>query len=118
MEDTKNFLRDRLVLLLVTVTAVLLAIGVLSVLIRFDVTKNPTIVVAYRPNVSGSAYESGKSIDIYSLAIFMILTAATGVGLSAKVYRLRRSMAVLVLAATGFLLLLSVIVANALVSLQ
>ena len=107
-----------MVLLLVTITAVLLAIGVLSVLVRFDVTKNPTVVVAYRPNISGSSYEPGKSIDIYSLAVFMILMAGAGVTLGAKVYNLRRSIAIFILASTSFLLLLSVIVANALVSLQ
>jgi len=118
MDIPKKFLQDRLVLLLVTVMAILLAIGVLSVLVRFDVSKNPTTIVAWRPNISGSSYQSGKPIDIYSLAFFMILTAVAGVILGARVYNLRRSIAIFILASASFLLILSAIVANALISLQ
>jgi hypothetical protein len=42
-------------------------------LLRFDVSKNPTTVVAYRPNISGASYQSGKPIDIYSMAIYIII---------------------------------------------
>ena len=118
MEKSQKFLHDRLVLGLVTIMAVLLAIGVLSVLIRFDVSKNPTTIVAWRPNISGSSYQSGKPIDIYSLAIFMILTAVAAVGLGSRIYVLRRSLALFILASAGFLLLVCTIVANALISLQ
>lgn len=118
MELPKRFLHDRLVLLLITLLAVVLTIGVSTILIRFDISKNPTTIVAYRPNVSGSAYQSGKPIDIYSLAIFMLFTAAAAVAISSRIYNLRRSLSVFVLASTNFLLVLSAIVANALVSLQ
>lgn len=118
METPKKFLHDRLVLLLATLMAVLLAVGVLSVLIRYDISKNPTTIVAWRPNISGSSYQSGKPIDIYSLAIFMVIIGSAALFLGQKIYHLRRSIAVFVLASADFLLLLSVIVANALISLQ
>lgn len=98
--------------------SLLVTIGVLSVLIRFDISKNPTTIVAWRPNISGSSYQSGRPIDIYSLAFFMIIVAVTGVILGARVYNLRRSITLFILASSNFLLLVSVIVANALVSLQ
>ena len=118
MDIPKKFLHDRVVLLLMTVIAVLVVVGVSIVLLRFDVSRNPTTVVAYRPNVSGTQYLSGKPIDIYSLAFFMILTAVAGVILGALVYNLRRSIAIFILASASFLLILSAIVANALISLQ
>ena len=118
MEKNRHFLHDRLVLLLVTISAILLAIGVLSVLVRYDISKNPTTIVAYRPNISGSSYVSGKPIDIYSLAFFMVIVAAAGSLLAYKTHGLRRSIAVFILSSTNFLLLLSIIVANALISLQ
>lgn len=118
METNKKFFHDRVVLLLATVMAVLVTVGVLSVFIRFDVSKNPTTIVAWRPNISGSSYQSGKPIDLYSLAIFMVITAAAAVFLGSKMYTLRRPMAFFILASADFLLILSVIVANALISLQ
>jgi len=118
MEISKKFLQDRLMLLLITILAVLVAIGVSTVLVRFDVTKNPTTIVAYRPNISGSSYQSGKAIDIYSMAVFMIITATAATMIGSKVYALRRELSTFTLGAGIFLLLLSIIVANALISLQ
>ncbi len=118
MELPKKYLHDRLVLILITLMAALLTIGVATVLVRFDISKNPTTIVAWRPNISGSSYQSGKPIDIYSLAFFMIVISVSAVALSARLYNLRHSLSVFILASTNFLLLLSAIVANALISLQ
>lgn len=118
MEFSKKFLHDRTILILVTSVAALVVIGVSVVLLRFDVSKNPTTIVAYRQNITGSSYQSGKPIDIYLMAVYMLLTAAGAVFLSAKLYLARRSAAVFVLASGAFLLALSTIVANALISLQ
>lgn len=111
-------MHDRVVLLLSTVMAILLAIGVLSVLVRFDISKNPTTIVAWRPNISGSSYQSGKPIDIYSLAVFMAVIGLGGLFLAYKSYNLRRQIALFILGSSCFLLMLAVIVANALISLQ
>lgn len=118
MELPKNFLRDRVVLILVTLISILVVIGVSVVLLRFDVSKNPTTIVAYRPNISGASYQSGKPIDIYSLAIFMVVTSVAGVILSAKIYSVRHSISVFILSSTAFLLVLATIVSYALISLQ
>lgn len=118
MDTPKKFLHDRLVLALVTVLAVLLVIGVSLVLLRFDLSKNPTTIVAYRPNISGSSYQSGKPIDIYGLAAFMAVTAASAVILGAKVYSVRRSITIFILGSSVFLLIMATIVSYALISLQ
>jgi hypothetical protein len=118
VEIPKKFLHDRMVLLLMTVMAVLVVIGVSVVLLRFDVSRNPTTIVAYRPNVSGTQYLSGKPIDIYSLAVFMIVTSAAAVIISARIYNAKRYAALFMLGSTIFLLVLSTIVANSLISIQ
>ncbi|OGL24671.1 hypothetical protein A3A68_00915 [Candidatus Saccharibacteria bacterium RIFCSPLOWO2_01_FULL_48_13] len=118
MELSKKFLHDRVILTLVTLMSALLVIGVSIVLLRFDVSKNPTTIVAYRPNISGSAYVSGKPVDIYVMAAFMVLVAAAGLVLSLKVYTVRRDLAVFILASAVFLLLLSARVAWSIISLQ
>lgn len=118
MEFSKKFLHDRTILVLITAVAVLVVIGVSLVLLTFDVSKNPTTIVAYRQNVTGSSYQSGKPIDIYSMAVFMMLVAAAAVILSARVYNIRRSVSVFILGSSAFLLTLSIIVSRALISLQ
>ena len=118
MELPKKYLHDRLVLLLITLIAVFLVIGVSIVLLRFDVSQNPTTTIAYRPSISGSSYVSGKPIDIYSLAVFMAITALGSVVLSSRIYNVRRALALFLLAGAVFLLILSAIVANSLISLQ
>lgn len=118
MEIPKKFLHDRLVLLLVTAMAILVVLGVSLVALRFDVSRNPTTIVAYRPNVSGTQYISGKPIDIYSMAIFMIFTSVAAVIISSRIYRAKRYAALFMLSATIFLLILSTIVANSLISIQ
>lgn len=118
MEISKKFLHDRLVLLLITALATLTAIGVSTVLIRFDVSKNPTTTAAYRQNLVGIYYQSGKPIDIYALAIFMIFSAAAAVVLAYRTYNLRKQISVMLLAMSNFLVILAIIIANALISIQ
>jgi hypothetical protein len=93
-------------------------IGVSVVLLRFDVTRNPTTVVAYRPNISGTQYISGKPIDIYSMAMFMVLVSAAAIVISARIYEIKKPAAMFLLSSTVFLLILSAIVANSLISIQ
>lgn len=118
MELPKKYLNDRVILLLLTLIAVLVVVGVSLVLLRFDSSRNPTTTAAYRPSISGTPYQSGKPLDIYLLAIFMIFTSASALILSVRTYHIRRFVSVFILASTVFLLILSTIVANALISLQ
>ncbi len=118
MEISKRYLHDRLVLVLITLIAVFFVVGVGIVLLRFDVTKNPTTIVAYRPNISGASYQSGKPVDIYSMAVFMLVVAVGAILISARIYPIRKYLAVFILGSSVFLLILATIVANALISLQ
>lgn len=118
MEVPKKYIHDRLILLLLTLIAILLVIGVSLVLLRFDPSRNPTTTAAYRPNITGTQYLPGKPIDIYMLAVFMLFTSAAALFLSIRTYHIRRFVSVFLLASTVFLLILSIIVSNALISLQ
>jgi hypothetical protein len=118
MEIPKRFLHDRLVLLLITLISILTVLGVSLVLIRFDASRNPTTTIAYRPNITGSQYQSGKPLDIYILALFMLMIAGSAAILSDKVYYLRRPLSIFILSSSVFLLIISIVVANSLISLQ
>jgi hypothetical protein len=118
MDIPKRFLHDRLVLLLLAFISCLMVIGVSLVLIRFDATRNPTTTIAYRPNITGSQYQSGKPLDIYALALFILAIAAISVILGTRTYYLRRSLSIFILGSGAFLLLVAIIVSNSLISLQ
>src|SRR5437868_4740759 len=118
VELPKKFLHDRLVLLLLTAMAILVVIGVSVVLLRFDVSRNPTTIVAYRPNVTGTQYLSGKPIDIYSLAVFMVFTSVAAIIIGSRIYNANRYASLFMLSSTLFLLILCTIVANSLISIQ
>jgi hypothetical protein len=114
----RKFLHDRLVLGLLSLISLLTVMGVSLVLIRFDATRNPTTTVAYRPNITGSQYQSGKPIDIYTMALFMLLTSALAALVAYRIYGVRRSLSIFMLAGQVFLLLVAAIVSNSLISLQ
>jgi hypothetical protein len=118
MDIPKKFLHDRLILSLVTLMSILMVVGISLVFLRFDVSKNPTTIVAYHPNISGSSYQSGKPIDIYSLAAFMLITSVAAIFLSSKVYTVRHSISYFVLSSAAFLLIMAIVVSYALISLQ
>lgn len=118
MDLPKKYLHDRAVLMLISVIAGLVVIGVSVVMLRFDVSRNPATVVAYRPNISGTQYISGKPIDIYSIALFMVLISVAAIAISSRIYEFKKPAAMFLLGSTVFLLILSTIVANSLISIQ
>lgn len=118
MQPSKRYLHDRIILIFLTLIAVLAVIGVSSVLLRFDASQNSTTIAGYRPNLSSSTYVSGNTLDIYELPLFMLLISAIGVILSVRLFRIGRDACLFVLASTTFLLIISIITANALIALQ
>jgi hypothetical protein len=118
MDLPKKYLNDRMILLLLTLVAILVVIGVSLVLLRFDPSRNPTTTAAYRPSITGTQYQSGKPLDIYLLAVFMIFISMAALFLSLRTYHIRRFLSIFILASTVFLLLLSIRVSWSLISLQ
>jgi heme/copper-type cytochrome/quinol oxidase subunit 2 len=118
MDIPKKFLHDRIALFLITFISLLVVIGVSVVLLRFDASKNPTTTVAYRPSIVGSQYQSGKPVDIYSMAVYIVITAAVGVFLSARIYQIRHYLSIFLLSSTALLLILAIRVSWSLINLQ
>lgn len=96
----------------------MLVIGVSLILLRFDAAKNPTTIAEYRQNLSGSGYISGRPADIYMLAVFMVINSIAALVLSIRTYTVRRYISLFILASCLFLMFLSIIVSNSLISLQ
>lgn len=118
MEFPKKFFHDRVILFLTTSIVILTVVGISLILLRFDVSKNPITIVAWRPNITGSSYLSGKPFDIYVMAIFMAMVSLLAIILGARTYEVKRQISIFIMGSSVFLLILATIVSNALISLQ
>ena len=117
MTIPKQYLRDRLVLLLVSVNIFLTFLLAMLVLLRLD-TSHSSYIVQYRSNVSINAFKSGTSTDLLSFIVFGLLVLTANTVISLRVYLIHRQLAVAALGLGTLLLLLAIIVSNALLVLR
>ena len=117
MTNPKKYFHDRFVLLMLTVNSLLTIVTIVSVLLRLGDTSN-TYVESYRANLGLNAYSAGDASQIVSFAVFSVLVLVGQVFLSMKLHNTRRHAAWIIMVLAFLLLLLSLIVANALLQLR
>jgi hypothetical protein len=119
MPGSKKYLHDKLILLLLSANIFLAFLCAVLILLRINLAQGAEgYIVEYRSNLGISAFRVGGVSGLLSFAGFAILMAVTNIGLSIRTYRIRRDLAVAVLAAGILLLILAVIVSNALMVLH
>jgi hypothetical protein len=117
MTIPKQYMRDRMVLLLVSVNVFLtFLLGVLT-LLRLD-TGHSSYIVQYRSNATIDAFKSGSSVALLSFIVFGLLVLIINTVISLRVYLIHRQLAVTVLGLGTLLLVLAIIVSNALLVLR
>ena len=114
----KKYLHDKLILLLVSGNIFLAFLSAVLIFLRLNVGQGTGYIVQYRSNLGISAFTTGSINGIIAFAVFAALVLAITIALSIRTYRIRRELAVAVLAAGLMLLVLSVIVSNALMVLH
>jgi hypothetical protein len=115
----KNYFHDKLVLLMLSVSAFLTLLG--SLLIVFRVAGGAganNYIVQYRANLGISAYKTGGASSLLAFIIFFVFVASLHWVLSMRIYHFRRYLAVTVLALGILLLVISIVVSNALLVLH
>jgi len=117
MTPSKNYFHDRLVLLLVTISAFLTILGTVLVLLRFNPGRNEGYIVQYRANLGISAYKVGHASDLLAFIVFLALVTVIGIIMSIRVYHIHRQFSVTILGLTVLLLVLAIVVSNALLIL-
>lgn len=117
MTIPKQYLHDRVILLIASVNAFLALILCISTLIRLD-TSHSSYIIQYRANLAVDAFKSGSSSELYGFVVFGLLVCAFHLLISVRVYRIHRQLAVTVLGMGTLLLVVSVIVSNALLILR
>lgn len=118
MTIPKKYLHDRLILLLLSIQGFLAVVSCLWVLFKLDSGRSAGYIVQYRANLGISALKTGEAAEIVAFILFAILILVVHVVLSIKVYEIRREVSGLVLAFGILLLLLSLVVSNALLTLR
>ncbi len=118
MTIPKKYLHDRLVLLLLSINTFLAALTILWVLLKLDAGRSAGYIVQYRAPLGISAFKTGDATELVAFIVFAFIALLLTVMLSIKVYLIRREVAVVILGMGVLLLLISFIVANALLSLR
>lgn len=118
MHIPKKYLHDKLILLLVSISAFLAFMCIASVLLRAGIGQGVDgYIIQYRANLGLSAFQKGSVVPIFSFILFVLVTLVVNVLLSIRTYSLRRTLSLTVLTLGILILLLAVIVSNALLAL-
>lgn len=115
----KNYLHDKLILLLVSANIFLAFLCAVLVFLRLNIGQGAEgYIVEYRSNLGISAFRVGGVAGLLGFAAFAVGMAALNVILSIRMYHIRRELSLSILTAGILLLLLAMIVSNALVVLH
>ena len=117
MTIPKEYLRDRWILLIVSINLFLTFLLALSTTLRLG-GSHSNYIVEYRSNVAINAFKSGSSTELWSFVVFGFLVLAIHLIVSMRVYLIHRQLAVVVLGLGTLLLVLGIIVSNALLVLR
>jgi hypothetical protein len=113
----KKYLRDRAVLLLVSINAFLALLTIILILFRLG-DSGGSFISQYRSNLGVNVFKPGGIIDIFSFAVFAVVVFAVNFILSARTYRIHRQLSVVILSIGALLLVFAIIVSNALLVLR
>lgn len=113
----KQYLRDRLVLLIDSLNVFLTFLLIILTILRIG-TNHSSYIIQYRSNASINTFQSGSSIELFSFVVFGLLVLLFHSYISLRVYLIHRQLAVTVLCMGTLLLVLAIIVSNALLMLR
>lgn len=119
MATNKHFLQDRTALLLVSGISFLTLASIVLVLLKLGANQGTSnYIISYRASLGIARYTTGTIRDILSFIVFAILILSLSLTLSYKAYRIKRELALVVLALTLPLLAFLIVVSNALLVLR
>ncbi len=117
MATPKRLLHDKWVILLMLITALLMLFCVLFVLLRVETTQQVAIL-RYKTNLGPAGFDRGPASKLYAHMYLALISGVGSIVLARRVYKLRRSLSILLLMLANIVLLFNLVVANALLNLQ
>ncbi|HUC90320.1 MAG TPA: hypothetical protein VMR45_05960 [Patescibacteria group bacterium] len=119
MQPPKKFLRDKLMLLLLSSNIFLAFVCIVLVFLRLNIGQGTDgYILQYRSNLGISAFTTGGIVGMLSFALFALALVVLNTALSIRTYKVRRELSIAVLASGVLLLVLAIIVSNALLVLH
>ncbi|HVU59883.1 MAG TPA: hypothetical protein VHC98_03535 [Candidatus Saccharimonadales bacterium] len=117
MTIPKQYLRDRFILLVLSINVFLTLLLTTLTLLRLD-TSHSSYIVQYRSDAAVNAFQPGSSTELLSFIGFGLIVLILHTLISLRVFLIHRQLAVVVLGLGTFLLVLATIVSNALLVLR
>lgn len=117
MGTAKKYFNDRIVLLLLSTNAFLTILSGILLLLKLDTSRGTGYIVEFRPNLGLERFKSGSVSELLSFVAFALLMLVMNTILSYKVYHVRRHFSIAILALTLLLLILTLIIIDALLTL-
>lgn len=118
MANPKKYFHDHFILLLLSVNAFLALAGSIFILVRLSTSHGNSYIVQYRPSLGISTYQPGSVLELLSFVAFALLVLIIHVFLSLRVYSIHRQLAIAILSLGILLLVLTIIISNALLTLR
>lgn len=114
MTIPKNYLHDRIVLLLLSVNAFLTLMGTVLIFWQMSSGRGNTYLVTFRDLGGIPIYRYGKAADFFAFVLLLFFLLVLHAALSAKVYAHHRSYALSILGLGTLLSILTIIVSTSL----
>ena len=114
----KQYFHDHLVMLLLSINAFLAVASSIFVLVRLNASNGTSYIVQYRPSLGADAFHTGSVLDLFGFIAFALVIMVIHGVLSWRVYPIHRQLSLTILSLGLLLLVLTVIVANALLNLR
>ncbi len=114
----KKYFHDRLILLLLSINVFMAFLASVWVLFKLDSGRSAGYIVQYRSSLGISALKTGDASQLIAFIGFALLVVLLHTILSIRTYEIRREVAVVVLVLGILLLITSLIVSNALLTLR
>lgn len=118
MANPKKYFHDHFILLLLSVNAFLAAAGSIFILVRLSTSHGTSYIVQYRPSLGINTYQTGSLLELLSFVAFAVLVVAIHTFLSLRAYTIHRQLAIAILSLGILLLVLTIIISNALLTLR
>lgn len=118
MQIPQDYFQDKLALALSSVSLLAVICTIALSLTRILGGNTASFIVAYRANLGIEAFKSGGLAGILSLMIFAVVALVIQTVLCWRTYIIKRHLAITVLVAGLFLILLDLVVINALLALH
>ncbi|MFZ1323553.1 MAG: hypothetical protein WAQ57_00125 [Candidatus Saccharimonadales bacterium] len=118
MTIPSRYFHNRSILLLLIINSVLVLLGSLLILFRLDSNTTTNYIIEYRANLGIAEYEIGSALDMAGFVFFLLINFAICVFISLRAFVARKHVAVMILAVSALLSLLTIIVSLALLGLR